>query len=145
MIKVCGSKSVEATRLFETIVAVAREQCSLDLRAHVCQVHKDHAKGLNAARVRVFPQARSCDDYPRMMRASRSTLQCKLTQTRVSAVAPKKKARGQTTFTKVHLVHVLELLRVTRSLPTLQLYDAVWRVASHMLSTSWKEPPAATY
>ena len=52
--------------------------CNLDLKAQVWQLQKDYAKGLEASRRKVFPNARPCDDFPHMRRASYSTLKEKM-------------------------------------------------------------------
>ena len=57
---------------------VAGRCCNLDLKTQVWQLHKDYAKGLEASRRKVFPNARPCDDYPHMRRASYSTLKEKM-------------------------------------------------------------------
>ena len=60
---------------FEAACKVAADQCGLDLRHQVLQVHKDYAKGIEASRMKIFPHARRCDDYLHMRRAAYSTLQ----------------------------------------------------------------------
>lgn len=63
------------TQTFEAACKVAADQCGLDLRHQVLQVHKDYAKGIEASRMKIFPHARRCDDYLHMRRAAYSTLQ----------------------------------------------------------------------
>lgn len=55
------------TQTFEAACKVAADQCGLDLRHQVLQVHKDYAKGI--------PHACRCDGYLHMRRAAYSTLQ----------------------------------------------------------------------
>ena len=62
--------------LFETAVAIGNRYCGLDLEKQVRQVHKDHARGIEAARKRVFKNSRPCDDFAHMRRQSH----CKLKQ-----------------------------------------------------------------
>ena len=50
------------THIFTSACKVAKE------------LHKDYAKGIDAARRRVFPSSRPCDDYAHMRRASYATL-----------------------------------------------------------------------
>ena len=64
-----------ARQTFETACTLAEQACNLDLKQQVLQLHKDYAKGLEAARKKVFPNSRPCDDYPHMRRASYSALQ----------------------------------------------------------------------
>ena len=62
------------TLLFETAVAIGNLHCGLDLEKQVRRVHKDHARGIEAARNRVFKNSRPCDDFAHMRRQSH----CKL-------------------------------------------------------------------
>ncbi len=103
-------------------------------------MHKDYAKGINKARREAFPRARPCDDYPHMRRAVEAALASKLTQ----VVLVEGRARRQQTFRKKYLDLLLRLLRDTRFLPTLQLYDACWRVIFAMMS-HWGEAVASAY
>ena len=66
------------TQFFTAACEIASQQCKLDLKTQVWQVHKDYAKGIEAARRNVFPSARPCDDYPHMRRASYSVLKQKM-------------------------------------------------------------------
>jgi len=70
-------------QFFTAACEIAAQCCSLDLKTQVWQVHKDYAKGIEAARRKVFPSARPCDDYPHMRRASYSVLKQKMGLTRV--------------------------------------------------------------
>lgn len=63
------------TQVFETARNISAEHCGLDMEHQVLQVHKDYAPGTEAARKKVFPSSRRCDDYPHMRRASHSALQ----------------------------------------------------------------------
>ena len=155
---------------FNMAIQLAREHCDLDLRAQVRQVHKDFAKGINAARREAFPHSRPCDDYAHMVRAAGSRLQALLRQTRVSATGPSppvqpsgacgqmrgrataKGGRGrkakdprQRVWAKTHLQPLMRLVHLTRTLPTIQLYDAVWQVLFRCMSTRWGEAGAAKY
>ena len=66
------------TQFFSTACEIASQCCKLDLKTQVWQVHKDFAKGIEAARRKVFPFARPCDDYPHMRRASYNVLKQKM-------------------------------------------------------------------
>ncbi len=70
-------------------------------------MHKDNAKGIEAARREVFPRARPCNDFAHVARAVHSHLQkiCISVETRDRVEA---------------------FLRETRFLPTIQLHSAVW-------------------
>lgn len=63
------------TQVFETARNISAEHCGLDMEHQVLQVHKDYAPGAEAARKKVFPSSRRCDDYPHMRRAAHSALQ----------------------------------------------------------------------
>ena len=56
--------------LFQTAVEIGSTHCGLDLEKQVRQVHKDHARGIEAARRRVFKYSRPCDDFAHMRRQS---------------------------------------------------------------------------
>jgi len=51
---------------------------------------------------------------------------------------------GQHTWRKTHLGTVLRFIDSTRAVPTVQLFDALWRVFFHMLQV-WEEHDAAEY
>ena len=70
-------------QFFTAACEIGAQCCRLDLKSQVWQVHKDYAKGIEAARRKVFPSARPCDDYPHMRRASYSVLKQKMGVTRV--------------------------------------------------------------
>ena len=66
-------------QFFTAACEIAAQCCRLDLKTQVWQVHKDYyAKGIEAARRKVFPSARPCDDYPHRRRASYSVLKQKM-------------------------------------------------------------------
>ena len=62
---------------FETACLLGEQLCQIDMKRQVLQVHKDYARGLEAARKRVFPNSRPCDDFPHMRRASHSAGEAK--------------------------------------------------------------------
>ena len=72
---VSSEREENITQIFESACVLAEAQCNVDLRHQVLQVHKDYAKGIEASRKKVFPQARRCDDYPHMRRATYNTLE----------------------------------------------------------------------
>ena len=66
-----NSESAEnMTFFFQEACALAEQQTGVDLRHQVWQVHKDYAAGIEKARITVFPNARPCDDFAHMRRAS---------------------------------------------------------------------------
>ena len=72
---VSSEREENITQIFESACVLAEAQCNVDLRHQVLKVHKDYAKGIEASRKKVFPQARRCDDYPHMRRATYKTLE----------------------------------------------------------------------
>lgn len=72
---VSSEREENITQIFESACVLAEAQCHVDLRHQVLQVHKDYAKGIEASRKKVFSQARRCDDYPHMRRATYTTLE----------------------------------------------------------------------
>ena len=101
------------THIFNSACKVAKELCGLDLDKQTIQVHKDYAKGIDAARRRVFPRSRPCDDYAHMRRASYSALRKHLGG-----------AEGAQAFTFLN-----RFITVTRLVPCIQLFDTLWREA----------------
>ena len=69
----------------------------------------------------------------------------------LSSAGVKRKGRGAETkkmpktVRKFHYDTILQLIRKTRLLPPVQLFDAVWRVIFHIMRAQWKEPHAADY
>ena len=122
-------------------------------------------QGINVARVIAFPGARPCDDFPHMMRACQSTLSKKLWRTNVECPTlfdqpsnprvrgkggAKRAARGRgaaqhRVFTKTQWPEFIDMMQTTRLVPTLQLYDAVWRVVFDVMRRQWKEYDVAEY
>lgn len=45
------------TQTVEAACKVAADQCGLDLRHQVLQVHKVYAKGIEASRMKIFPHS----------------------------------------------------------------------------------------
>jgi len=64
---------------FEDAVTLCRNS-SIDLKRWLIQVHKDYAKGIEAARSHVFPSVRSVEDYFHMLQCVMNTLHTKLTK-----------------------------------------------------------------
>ena len=107
------------TQTFEAACKIANEQCGVDLQQQVLQVHKDYAKGLEASRIKVFPRARRCDDYPHMRRAAYKTLESLFG---VGAGKENKQKRHKD-FDRLD-----EIITISRTLPTIQLFDCVWQL-----------------
>ena len=124
-----SESELNITCLFNQACDLAASCCKLDLRNQVWQVHKDYAKGIEASRKKVFPAARPCDDYPHMRRASYKVLQKHLAAL---------KTKGDATF------GVLDrIIRLSRAVPTVQMFDAVWQLAFAWLEKLCR--PAAKY
>ena len=70
------SESAEnMSHLFTTGIAIAKANCKLDLETQVIQIHKDYSKGIEKSRKECFGNARPCDDFPHMRRASYKKLE----------------------------------------------------------------------
>jgi hypothetical protein len=138
----------------------------IGLKRWLIQIHKDYAKGIEAARRHVFPSVRSVEDYFHMLQRVMNTLPTKLTKQKTvpepplssaSAAADQsqgtsKKRRANTNpkkrskvVEKLHFGSCIDWINMTRFVPTLQLFDAVWRVFFHMVQHQWKEPHAVEY
>ena len=115
--------------VFNSACQLAEQHCKLDLKSQVWQVHKDYAKGIEASRKKVFPAARPCDDYPHMRRASYKVLQKHLSSLQ---------GKAADTFQVLDRV-----IRLSRALPTVQLFDATWQLVFPRLEKLCK--PAAGY
>ncbi|CAE6960638.1 RPL15 [Symbiodinium sp. CCMP2592] len=110
------------TQVFEKAAELAESHAGLNLRRQVVQVHKDFSKGIDIARRKVFPSARPCDDYAHMRRASHSTLQVH--------AQPLQDHSGEVSGDKKAAFDLINrLISCTRLLPTLDLFDAAWRIA----------------
>ena len=70
---------------FKLAIEIGEKECELDLREQVPQVHKDYAKGIEAARKECFPGSRPCDDYAHMRRATHKVLESMMCRGIVSA------------------------------------------------------------
>ena len=100
--------------LFAELCKVAHSLFQCNLKDHVVQVHKDFGPGLEAARRSSFPNSRPCNDYPHMCRAVHSHFKLlKLSD----------KESGS----------LVAFSACARVLPTVPLFDAVWRVMFWML------------
>ncbi|CAJ1461401.1 unnamed protein product, partial [Effrenium voratum] len=117
------------TQIFTEACELAERHCGLDLRAQVWQVHKDYAKGIEASRRKVFPYARPWDDYAHMRRATYKGMQKYLPAKKT----PKVK----------HLWLLKKIVQISREVPTVQLFDAVWQLAFPWLRK--KSAQAAEY
>ena len=102
-----GESTENWTQVFETLITLVKSEFKFDLRDCVLQVHADFNDSIEAARRQVFSKSRPANDYPHMMRAAQSTLGKKTT--------PQWRQR------------VLHALRCTRHLPTLELFNSVWK------------------
>ncbi|OLQ10440.1 hypothetical protein AK812_SmicGene5828 [Symbiodinium microadriaticum] len=120
-------------QIFETATGLAEKDAGLNLRKQVVQVHKDYAKGMDPARRRVFPWARPCDDYAHMHRASYKTLESHT----LAFQDPGKELTGNQ---KAAFKFMNRLITLTRLLPTLNLFDAVWRTAFPWLERVGRGP-----
>ena len=140
---VSSESSENMEDIFRTSCDLARSFCGLDLERQVIQVHKDFAKGIAKAKKIVFPSARPCDDFPHMMRAARSTLLRLLgglrgrPKAKAKAVAKrtqrkqntnKEEGEAEVASGNPWIRRLMKILSVTRILPTVQLFDAIWRV-----------------
>ena len=92
--------------VFETVCELVEAEFGIFLKDWVLQVQADFNDGIEHARRLVFPRSRPADDYPHMMRAAQAVLSKKTT------------AQWRQ--------RVLRVLRATRHLPTLELFNAVW-------------------
>ncbi|CAE7527740.1 unnamed protein product, partial [Symbiodinium pilosum] len=111
------------TQFFSTACEIASQCCKLDLKTQVWQVHKDFAKGIEAARRKVFPFARPCDDYPHMRRASYNVLKQKM-----GVPSARRQKGGRKDKTATPFDELDDVIRISRVLPTIILFDAVWHV-----------------
>lgn len=102
---------------FEAVIRAGNTHCNIDLSKEVLQVHRYVVSGLAAARRTAFPLPLPVNDYPHLVRAATSAFKEKCTK-------PENAWR------------ILELLRITRHSPTLQLFDAVWEVAIRQMTNS---------
>ena len=73
-----SESTLNLTKLFKLAICVGQEECNLDLSHQVRQVHKDYARGIEAARRDCFPSSRPCDDYAHMRRATYKVLESML-------------------------------------------------------------------
>ncbi|CAJ1405087.1 unnamed protein product, partial [Effrenium voratum] len=154
------------TQIFTEACELAERHCGLDLRAQVWQVHKDYAKGIEASRRKVFPYARPCDDYAHMRRATYKGMQKYLPAKKTPKVkAPepqtpknKGKKRGASSSPERPATPAADLtstpdgstfgywekiVQISREVPTVQLFDAVWQLAFPWLRK--KSAQAAEY
>ncbi|CAJ1458910.1 unnamed protein product [Effrenium voratum] len=150
------------TQIFTEACELAERHCGLDLRAQVWQVHKDYAKGIEASRRKVFPYARPCDDYAHMRRATYKGMQKYLPAKKTPKVkaTPKNKGkkRGASSSPERPATPAADLtstpdgstfgywekiVQISREVPTVQLFDAVWQLAFPWLRK--KSAQAAEY
>ncbi|CAE7236065.1 RPL15 [Symbiodinium sp. CCMP2592] len=152
-------KEANISQFLRTLENVASKCCGLDLSYQVWQVHKDYAKGIEASRINVFPCARPCDDYPHMRRASHSVLasllspkipsepqkflEAKVTRQNSSAAEDESNARRSKPAETKPLQLLERVIQLSRFLPTVVLFDAVWQLTFSWLETVSKK--AATY
>ncbi len=114
------------------------------------EVHSDWSQGIRHARKEVFPLARPWLDYALMVRQVRSELQVHLrTCCTAEAEEPTRtgvrlSARARPRV-KLHLQPIMKLIQLTRFLPSLQLFDAIWQVLLVVLRRRWNESGAAEY
>ena len=101
--------------LFRTLCAIVQEEFKMDLVPKVLQVQADFSDSIEAARRKVFTYSRPAKDYPHMMRAAQSTL-----------------GKKTTPFWRQR---VLNVLRATRHLPTVEIFSAVWTTFFQELET----------
>ena len=124
------------TWVFETGCDLVEAEFGYRLEDRVLQVQADFNDGIEHARRQVFPKSRPAYDYPHMMRAVHSSLSKKTT--------PALRQR------------VLRVIRVSRHLPTLELFSAVWdwffaelradgqkEVVDYLLKEYFREVPRA--
>ncbi|CAJ1345601.1 unnamed protein product [Effrenium voratum] len=149
------------TQIFTEACELAERHCGLDLRAQVWQVHKDYAKGIEASRRKVFPYARPCDDYAHMRRATYKGMQKYLPAKKTPKVkAPDTQEQGQEAGRLVKPGETChadltstpdgstfgyweKIVQISREVPTVQLFDAVWQLAFPWLRK--KSAQAAEY
>ena len=68
------------TAAFEDAITLCQANGGVDLRAWLIQIHKDYAKGIEAARKRVFKSVRAVEDYFHMLQRVQNTLPTKLSK-----------------------------------------------------------------
>jgi hypothetical protein len=86
---------------------IAADEYHVDLCKQVRQVHKDYNLSQEKARRTLFQQSRPMNDYAHLLRFTRS------------ALIPKTR-----NMEDVNLL--ISMFQLTRFLPTLQLFDAIW-------------------
>lgn len=92
--------------LFRTLCATVQEEFQVDLAPRVLQVQADFSDSIESAREEVFNYSRPAKDCPHMMCAAQSTL-----------------GKKTTPFWRQR---VLNVLRATRHLPTVEIFSAAW-------------------
>lgn len=112
--------------LFELACVVALELAGIRLADWVLQINKDYGLGIELGRQQVFPLSRPLNDYPHLSRAARTQLY------RLGA------GRDM-------VEQVLRLLSLTRSLPHIWLFDAIWRCEFHRLNLTPRGQRVAKY
>lgn len=123
------------TRAFRDAIDVCALHGDVDLKTQLIQVHKDYALGLESARAEIFPACRCISDYFHMRQNVRQGLSSKMpapcvTEGEGGEPAPKR-PRGKAKAKQQRCDGVARLLRLledTRMLPTVELFDAIWRV-----------------
>ena len=140
---------------FEDLVALCELHGGYDLRKQVIQVHKDYGKGLEKARRVVFPLCRCVQDYFHMRQNVGPALQKKLLRKfmldvkrrskAVGSAVKKKCSKSHRIEVKVHKKNIMEFIADTRTLPSVQLFDALWTVFLFRMENVWKETGASHY
>ncbi|CAE7307073.1 unnamed protein product, partial [Symbiodinium sp. CCMP2456] len=134
-------------QFFTAACEIAAQCCSLDLKTQVWQVHKDYAKGIEAAWRKVFPSARPCDDYPHMRRASYSVLKQKMGLTRVYGpqffcVGARQQKGHKKDNTETAFDRLDAIIQASRVMPTIILFHAVWHLTFAWLQQVSKDAGA---
>ncbi|CAE7302405.1 unnamed protein product [Symbiodinium necroappetens] len=131
--------------VFNAACELGQRYCELDLRSQVLQVHKDFAKGIENARRRAFPASRPCDDYAHMRRASYNKLKQLLgVKPKLPGAQSERKDDGDETRelnskAAANFRHLDKIVQLSRHLPTLQFFDAVWHLALQWLESCSKQ------
>ena len=116
--------SENVAHFYRAVADECKRVYGVDLGAEVLQLQKDHAKGLEKPRVDVFPRSRPLNDYAHLCRVCHSSLQSLSTE---EAVRSK----------------VEHVLRLTRFVPTVALFHAIWERYFQELGSSGHESIAA--
>ena len=146
---------VNMRTLFEDLIQLGRGHGGIEVATWLIQLHKDYAKGIESARKAVFNCVRAVEDFFHMKQRVVATLPSKLEHNAVEAeeasddegteCKAKTSKKKQKKIKKKYFGECIQLIDKTRFLPTLQLFDAIWRVIFHCARNVWHEGNTAKY